>query len=141
MKVSENESDKIITISPQPQVAERMQAIIDHYEKGNRRQFSIKIGARDGAVVYFLPGGMGRKGYPGYEVIAKTLAAYPEVSAEWLIRGEGKMLDRKVSVLNNAAIEKEKARIAELEKEVEDWKKRYDAEHERYDKLFNKFIG
>jgi hypothetical protein len=29
--------------------------------------------------------------YPGYEVLNKLLVAYPNLSAEWLLRGEGEM--------------------------------------------------
>ncbi|MBK0402048.1 hypothetical protein I5M27_03570 [Adhaeribacter sp. BT258] len=115
------ENSKNPTVSTQTEMASRMMQIIDHFYKGNKRAFAQAIEHKPGALNYFLPGGEGRKGFPGFEVINKTLNVHPDVSAEWLIRGIGKMLDRKDALLAHVAKNGEAIRLKEVEKDRDKW--------------------
>ncbi len=134
MQNSETHPTTALGYSTKEEIAARMQQVVDHYEKGNRRAFAKNIEANDGAIVYFLPGGSGRKGYPGFEIIAKVLARYPEISAEWLVRGIGKMLDRKSSVFNDAEKKKMDDKLVKAEAEARKWE-------DMFHKLFEKSLG
>jgi len=48
-------------------------------------------------------------------IIQNVLSAYPELSAEWLLRGEGEML-KQVQLTSNYVDELQKKYIAQLEK-------------------------
>lgn len=138
MKIAENEPNKNQGISTKEEVAERLQKIIDLFEKGNRRQFAFSTGTSDGANVYFLPGGKGRKGYPGFEFLAKVIKAYPSLNAEWLLTGKGEMLKKGELSID---IKKElESRITTLETESKDWRNRFDECSQQNKKLIDKFL-
>ena len=71
-------------------INERIKILIDQYEGGTVLKFAKKIGVPHTSVAGMLP--RSRESKPGFEIIAKILDAYPEVLAEWFIRGEGPML-------------------------------------------------
>jgi transcriptional regulator with XRE-family HTH domain len=56
--------------------------------KLNNNSFSKRIGVAP-SVIGNITGG--RKGKPSFELLEKIGVAFPEVSLEWLIRGEGEM--------------------------------------------------
>lgn len=57
--------------------------------KLNNNSFSKRIGVAP-SVIGNITGG--RKGKPSFELLEKIGAAFPEISMEWLVRGEGSML-------------------------------------------------
>lgn len=66
---------------------EKIRDIISIYKMSDR-QFAIKIGVTQSVI-----GSMFQKGTePSSKVIRNTLAAFPEISADWFIRDEGEML-------------------------------------------------
>lgn len=66
---------------------EKIRDIISAY-KISDRQFAIKIGVTQSVI-----SSMFQKGTePSAKVIRNTLAAYPEISADWFIRDSGEML-------------------------------------------------
>ena len=66
---------------------EKIREIISYYKLSDR-QFAIRIGVNQSVI-----GSMFQKSTePSAKVIRLTLAAFPEVSAEWFLRDAGKML-------------------------------------------------
>ena len=66
---------------------EKIRDIISIYKMSDR-QFAIKIGVTQSVI-----GSMFQKGTePSSKVIRNTLAAFPEISADWFLRNEGEML-------------------------------------------------
>ncbi|RXE61966.1 helix-turn-helix transcriptional regulator [Paramuribaculum intestinale] len=66
---------------------EKIRDIISHYKLSDR-QFAIKIGVTQSVI-----GSMFQKGTePSSKVIRNTLAAFPEISADWFLRDSGEML-------------------------------------------------
>lgn len=76
---------------PQSTINQRIQHLIDNLEKGSQASFARKIDVRTGTVGDILGK---RQTKPGYEILAKIVAAYPELRADWLLGGEGDMLKR-----------------------------------------------
>lgn len=54
----------------------------------SERAFALKCGIAQNTMSYYLNGQ--RK--PSYEAVEKILSTFPDLSAEWLIRGKGEML-------------------------------------------------
>lgn len=66
-----------------------------------QRRFALKVGIAAGVVNDIL--GV-RKSKPGFDIISKILQAYPQMRAEWLMRGEGEMLQSAESLKNNSVL-------------------------------------
>jgi len=73
----------------QDPINQRINLLIDHYEKGVKRRFSLKIGVSAGMISDLFSE---RKNKPGIDMVRKILVAYPQVSTSWLLLGEGEML-------------------------------------------------
>lgn len=68
----------------------RIREIISFYKMSDR-QFALKIGVTQSVI-----GSMFQKGTePSSKVIVLTAFAFPEISLDWLIKGEGEMLRSK----------------------------------------------
>lgn len=66
---------------------EKIREIISYYKLSDR-QFAIRIGVNQSVI-----GSMFQKSTePSAKVIRLTLAAFPEISAEWFLRDSGNML-------------------------------------------------
>ena len=66
---------------------DKIRDIISAYKLSDR-QFAIKIGVTQSVI-----GSMFQKGTePSSKVIRNTLAAFPEISADWFLRDSGEML-------------------------------------------------
>lgn len=65
----------------------RIKSLLD-YSKINESAFSNIIGIPQRTLNYYI----NEKRKPSFELVEKILNAYPDVSAEWLLRGEGPML-------------------------------------------------
>ncbi|MBT9395324.1 hypothetical protein KLP40_19310 [Hymenobacter sp. NST-14] len=77
-------------------VNQRIQHLIDNLEKGSQAAFARKIGVRTGTIGDILGK---RQSKPGYEILAKIVAAYPELRADWLLGGDGDMLKRDPNMM------------------------------------------
>jgi len=69
----------------------RLQAILNHFENGNASIMARKTDVAPSVILNYFPDSS-KPTTPSFKVIAKILIAYPDVSAEWLLRGEGDML-------------------------------------------------
>lgn len=90
--------------SEQP-VSERIKILLDLRAQGNKSELGRAAGI-SGQGVSDLVGG--KKGGPSFPVLQKMLRSYPDVSAEWLLFGEGEML-KSTAPLNTSAIHSAKA--------------------------------
>jgi cytochrome c556 len=70
------------------EIVGRMNAFFAETGKTNKAEVSRRMVVDSGTMGNILRGERG----PSVEVIQKFLAAFPEVSAEWLMRGVGNML-------------------------------------------------
>lgn len=71
-------------------VNQRIKFIIDSQEGGNASKFAAKIGSGRATIASMLPEGRGgNPTQPSFDVLAKIVAAYPTISADWLISGAG----------------------------------------------------
>lgn len=64
-------------------------------------------------------------------IVELILSAFPEVSAEWLLRGEGEMYKRQSSVQIPSATSYNDS----------EWKAKYEELEKRYDQLFSALCG
>lgn len=93
-------------------VNQRIMQVVE-YSKLNKMQFAAKIGTST-TPIYLAESGTNS---PNFSTISKILTTFPEVSAEWLLRGKGEMI---LTVRDEVEIltEKElKAKITELREE------------------------
>ena len=68
-------------------IQERLEEL-KHYYKLSGRELASVLGKKSATVTNYLSGVTP----PSYDFICAILTTYPDVSAEWLIRGEGAML-------------------------------------------------
>lgn len=68
-------------------IIERLEAVRRHYDLSGRK-LADRLGQRPSTVINYLNGTQA----PKLEFIENILNLFPEVSAEWLIRGQGAML-------------------------------------------------
>jgi hypothetical protein len=82
-------------------INERILRIIEAIENGRRYSFAKKIGKSRQQVSNLI-----NNGYKvGFTIINDILAAYPELSPEWLMTGEGKMLkSQSIENVKNSTI-------------------------------------
>jgi transcriptional regulator with XRE-family HTH domain len=71
------------------EIRDRYYEMIDYFTGGNKRAFAQKVGIAP-TVIENVVGA--RRTNPSFEVIQKTLFAFENVSADWLITGSGPML-------------------------------------------------
>lgn len=70
-------------------VNQRLNLIVDTFEKGKKASFARKVGISPQGVQEMLTG---RKGDPSFKVLIKILESYPQVCTEWLVLGLEPML-------------------------------------------------
>jgi phage repressor protein C with HTH and peptisase S24 domain len=70
-------------------VYQRLNFLVDNLENGNQADFARRIGVRSGVVGDMFGK---RRNKPSFDVLAKIVAAYPQLRVEWLLSGEGEML-------------------------------------------------
>lgn len=69
------------------EIITRVRSLIDLFAKGNVSQFARTIGMAQVSFNNCII----RKHKPSLDVFTKILSAFPDISAEWLLRGEGSM--------------------------------------------------
>jgi hypothetical protein len=91
-------------------VTQRLNAIVDTFEKGVKSSFAHRIGiSQQGA--HDLLGS--RKGGPSFKVLTKILESYPQIRIEWLVLGRGPMIQEETLTLSNVVDEPTASRILE----------------------------
>lgn len=111
---------------------EKIREIINFYKLSDR-QFAIKIGVTQSVI-----GSMFQKGTePSAKVIRLTLTAFPELSADWLLRGEGEML-KTPTILDIDRIATLVDTIATLQKTIADKDKTIEILNNQIQQLNNK---
>lgn len=70
-------------------INQRLNLLVDTYEKGKKAAFARKVGISPQAVQEMLSG---RQSDPSYKVLVKILESYPQVRIEWLVMGSGEIL-------------------------------------------------
>jgi phage repressor protein C with HTH and peptisase S24 domain len=83
----------------QEPIHQRFEQIINLLADGVQRRFAQHIGVASGVIGDIVGQ---RKSKPGFDITVKILQAYPELRAEWLMRGEGEMLKSAESLKNNS---------------------------------------
>jgi transcriptional regulator with XRE-family HTH domain len=73
----------------QSTVNQRLNLIVDTFEKGVKAAFARKAGISPQGAQEILAG---RKGDPSFKVLVKILESYPVLDANWLVLGRGEML-------------------------------------------------
>ena len=74
------------------EIINRIKIMISEMAK-SERDFSIKIGVNQKTLNYYMLG----KRKLSLEIIEAILNAFPEISAEWLLRGTGSMMLNETS--------------------------------------------
>ena len=70
------------------EIVQRIKKLVEAKTNGNKKEFAAIIGIVQVTFNRYVNEERGMS----YEVIDAILSAFPEVSAEWLLRGEGNML-------------------------------------------------
>jgi hypothetical protein len=71
-------------------INERIKILIDTLEDGVASKFANKIGVARTTISSMIPKGRGdNPSKPSFDILEKIVAAYPSVSAAWLLGGEG----------------------------------------------------
>jgi hypothetical protein len=79
----------------QESVNQRLNMIVDTFERGVKAAFARKAGISTQGVQELLAG---RKGAPSFKVLTKILESYPTVDANWLVLGRGPMLQAQAPI-------------------------------------------
>jgi hypothetical protein len=75
-------------------IADRLQEFLDYLQL-NTHQFAKELGYERSEKIYGI---LHKKFKPSYDTLMDILLRFPELSAEWLFRGEGEMFVRKEPV-------------------------------------------
>lgn len=110
--------------------SERIIAVIE-YSKMSRRSLGIELGYADGAFLFHI---ISERNGISTKLANKINVLFPELSYQWLIKGEGEMIVKKENDSFNDLIERidflerhikgQDARIALLENKINDNKKK-----------------
>lgn len=76
------------------EIINRIRKIVDEKANGNKKEFSSIINIVQVTFNRYMNGRT-----PSYEVIDSILRAFPDISAEWLLRGEGEMKKSLIHIL------------------------------------------
>ena len=77
-------------------IGERIEEIIN-FHKTNRNKLSLKLNINSSVLFNIVKG----RNLPSYDMILKILDEFPDISAEWLIKGEGEMLKKNTEKLSS----------------------------------------
>lgn len=78
----------------QTTINERIKILIDTLENGVSLRFAKKIGVSSSVVANYLPESE-RKGEPSLAVLRKIKEAYSQIRIDWIVTGEGEMLEER----------------------------------------------
>jgi hypothetical protein len=74
-------------------VHERIQTLIDYFNKGNKTAFGKETGILPGVLASIVGGRMSK---PSFELLQKMINRFPEINGDWVLMGRGKMLHLEV---------------------------------------------
>jgi transcriptional regulator with XRE-family HTH domain len=110
-------------------VVERMQELMSR-EGLSASQLADRIGVQRSAISHILSG----RNRPSLDLVMKLLEAFPEVSAEWMLRGQKRVEDPSI-IESKTALENgperptaktvEKVLVLYSDKTVEEYRSRY----------------
>ncbi|WP_368122056.1 hypothetical protein [Bacteroides thetaiotaomicron] len=96
------------------EIVNRIRKIVDEKANGNKKEFSSIINIVQVTFNRYMNGRT-----PSYEVIDSILRAFPDISAEWLLRGEGEMKKKLDSYSETATIDNAQKLLIEFNKQTE----------------------
>lgn len=73
----------------QAPVHERINALIEHFAKGNKTAFAKEVGTLPSVIASIVGGRMSK---PSFELLEKITLRYPEINGSWLLTGRGPMV-------------------------------------------------
>lgn len=88
----------IIVNDMQNTVNERVKDIIKRFSNDNQASYAISIGVTP-TVINNIVGG--RMSEPSFQTLLKIIVAYPQISSDWLLLGEGEMLKETINPFYN----------------------------------------
>jgi len=95
---------------------ERLNSLLKYF-KMTSSQFADEIGVQRSSVSHVMSG----RNKPGFDFIRKILKRFPEISADWLITGDGKMLrEKRMEEYDLFESGKEQREVLEKEKKVKE---------------------
>jgi hypothetical protein len=72
-------------------INQRLEKLVQRFSDGIVSNFAKRIGVSHTSIASMMPGS--RESKPGFEIIAKVVETFPEVNSDWLLKGEGEMLN------------------------------------------------
>lgn len=90
------------------EIVQRIKKLVEAKTNGNKKEFATIIGMVQVTFNRYV----NEDRSMSYEVIDAILSAFPEVSAEWLLRGEGEMLKPSSVADTSLILDVEKENIA-----------------------------
>jgi hypothetical protein len=79
-------------------VNQRLAKLVEHFAQGNKSAFAKSIGISSQGLGEILGG---RQSTPSFSVLQKLFTSYPQVRIQWLMLGEGKMLNDSMPIDDN----------------------------------------
>lgn len=89
----------------------RLRMLIDQYHEGRYKDFAKKIGVSPNTIYIML---RGEHSDPHLSTLVKIIDACPDASITWLITGQGEMIKR-----SNSAVQELERKIAELSRKLD----------------------
>lgn len=78
-------------------INERLRSLMDHYRL-NVNSLSVRLGFNNDTTIRNIVSEKGRQNKPSTSTLNKFFEAFPEVSKEWIISGDGEMLKPKTNI-------------------------------------------
>lgn len=97
-----------LTITRDLSVNQRIKFLIDQYSMLTQRAFAERIGVSQSAISSLFSQ---RENRPGLDMLQKIAIAYPEVSLDWLMLGQGQMLRGAIPMAASTASTSELAQF------------------------------
>lgn len=99
-------------------INEKIKVLIDTFANGNQSAFARATGISSSVLATYLPKNTPetqnkRESSPGFEALVKILEAYPELSADWLLRDSG-------GIVNNPSSTQETSNNSDLNLNTQD---------------------
>ncbi len=75
-------------------ISQRIRTLVEYYARGRQNEFAASVGVNYGTLNTML---LDANANPTYRVLRKILETYPDVSGDWLLKGEGDMFKPMLS--------------------------------------------
>jgi transcriptional regulator with XRE-family HTH domain len=97
-------------------VNERVILLIEHFAGGVQKDFSERAGLPVATLANIVSS---RRTKPGFEILEKIVSAYPQINAQWLLKGDGEMLSQYTSKPQDNGQDSQSAQLKSVQKEKE----------------------